>query len=56
MNDEKLARAIEWMGPRYVLHPANRVPRIPVSHQQELHRTDVASTFKRIRKSMEKSS
>lgn len=56
MNDEKLARAIEWMGPRYVLHPEKRVKKIPVSHQQEMHRTDVAATFRRVRKSMEKSS
>lgn len=54
MHEEKLNRAKEWMGPRYVLHPANRVQRIPLAHQQELHRTDVSATFKRIRKAQEK--
>jgi hypothetical protein len=54
--NEKLERAIEWMGPRYVLHPENRVQKIPLPQQQEMYRTDVAATFKRVRKSMEKSS
>ena len=54
--NEKLERAIAWMGPRYVLHPENRVQKIPFSQQQEMYRTDVAATFKRVRKSMEKSS
>mgnify|MGYP003662511676 CR=1 FL=1 len=50
MDEAKLHRAKEWLGTRYVLHPANRVQRIPPAQQQEMHKTDVAATFKRIRK------
>lgn len=27
-TSEKLRAAIEWLGPRYVLHPANRVQKL----------------------------
>lgn len=49
---EKLAAAIAWLGPKWVLHPARRVPR--GNYEQKVLRCDVAATFKRIQKELDK--
>ena len=46
----KLERAILWMGSKYVMHPSRRVCRLKPGAQIDLHRTDVAATFKRVAK------
>ena len=46
-NAEKLAAAIEWMGPRYVFHPSRAVKRIPAGQHLAMHTSDIAATFKK---------
>jgi hypothetical protein len=53
---ERLSKAIEWMGERWVLHPNRRVQKLRPNEHIELHRADVSSTFARVRKAMAKES
>lgn len=46
---EKLAAAIAWLDTRYVFDKAQHVKRIPEPKQIEMHRCDVAATFRRVR-------
>lgn len=55
MNDimqKKLDQAIDWLGERWVLHPARRVQK--GNYEQKVMRCDVAATFKRLQKQMAK--
>lgn len=49
---EKLAAAIAWLGPRWVLHPDKRVTK--GNYEQRVMRCDVAATFKRVQKQLAK--
>lgn len=51
-HDEKLAAAIAWLGPKWVLHPDRRVPK--GNYEQQVLRCNVAATFKRIQKQIGK--
>ena len=45
----RLAAAIEYLGPKWVLHPARRIPK--GSYKEPIvQRVDVAATFKAARK------
>ena len=51
MNDKmqkKLDEAIAWLGEKWVLHPARRVPK--GNYEVKTLRVDVAATFKRVQK------
>jgi hypothetical protein len=49
-NIEKLQAAIDWLGPRYVLHPSRRIPR--GNYEPEVIRTNLRETFDRVAKRM----
>ncbi len=49
---EKLDAAVEWLGPRWVFHPARHVQRIPPEQQITMHRADVTKTWQRARDRM----
>lgn len=46
--------AIAWLGPRYVLHRSRRVQKLRQSNQQDIHKADVAATFRKIARQLEK--
>lgn len=52
-HDEKLAAAIAWLGKRWCLHAANRIPRGDYSTPNN-RTVDVSATFTRARKRMTK--
>ncbi len=55
MNHEhKREAAILWLGPRWICHPSRRVERLKEAQQSDMHKADVAVTFKRVRKALEK--
>lgn len=51
-HTEKLDAAIDWLGPRWVLHPERRVPK--GNYIQAVLKCDVAATFKRVQKQLAK--
>lgn len=46
-HEEKLRKALVALGARHVLHPENQVKKKRPQDQAEIHRVDVARTFKR---------
>jgi hypothetical protein len=50
----KIEKAIAYLGPRYICHPSRRVERLKEARQSDIHKADVAGTFKRVRKIMER--
>jgi len=57
MNDKmqkKLDDAIDWLGEKWVRHPARRVPK--GNYEVKTMRCDVAATFKRVLKQANASS
>ena len=50
----KIERAIQYLGPRYICHPSRRIERLKEAQQSDVHKADVASMFKRVRKQLEK--
>lgn len=51
INKLKLEEAKQWLGERYILHPANHIKKGSYK-APDTHRVDVAKTFARIRKQL----
>lgn len=51
---QKIEKAISYLGPRYICHPSRRVQALRKADQADVHKANVADTFKRVRKQMEK--
>ncbi len=54
MYTQRLEAAIQKLGTRWVLHKSNHVQRLKAAAQQDIHKADVAKTFARARKLMER--
>ena len=53
-HQQKIERAIAYLGSRYICHPSRRIERLKEAQQSDIHKADVAQTFKRVRKQLEK--
>ncbi|MDE2020585.1 MAG: hypothetical protein KGJ13_09645 [Patescibacteria group bacterium] len=53
-HQQKIEKAIVYLGPRWICHPSRRIERLKEAQQSDIHKADVAATIKRVRKAMER--
>ena len=51
---QKIEKAIAYLGPRWICHASRRVQALRKADQADVHKANVADTFRRVRRAMEK--
>ena len=53
-HQQKIERAIAYLGPRWICHPSRRIERLKEGQQSDIHKADVAATFRKARLAMKR--